>query len=222
VYPLGGASLESNQLLRPGLMGLPHLNTRGRTLRELYDIGQDAYALFGAMHGGQLTRETAGDPIRTGHANVLIGQPEGHWLEVKRQHYDLSVDTGKIKLPESVSRFCNSEEGGLVVYGIASKKVPNDVIRRICPLRRDKGMVGRYRRVLRDHLHPPPDNLRIEAVDMPDDGMLILIDVPPQPEELKPFVVHGAVVDGKAEGEFISIVRRQGDETIPITAPMIH
>jgi hypothetical protein len=24
-------------------------NTRGRTLRELYDIGQDAYALFGAM-----------------------------------------------------------------------------------------------------------------------------------------------------------------------------
>jgi hypothetical protein len=57
---------------------------------------------------------------------------------------------------------------------------------------------------------------------MPDDGMLILIDVPPQPEELKPFLVHGAIVDGKAEGAFISIVRRQGDETIPITAPMIH
>jgi hypothetical protein len=52
--------------------------------------------------------------------------------------------------------------------------------------------------------------------------MLILIDVPPQPEELKPFLVHGAVVDGKAEGEFISIVRRQGDETIPITAKAIH
>jgi hypothetical protein len=61
---------------------------------------------------------------------------------------------------------------------------------------------------LRDHLHPPPDNLRIEAVDMPDDGMLILIDVPPQPEELKPFLVHGAIIDGKAEGKFISIVRR--------------
>jgi hypothetical protein len=197
-------------------------NTRERTLRELYDIGQDAYALIGAMRDGPLTRQTAGDLIRTGHANVLIGQPESHWLEVKRQHYDLSVNTGKIKLAESVSRFCNSEDGGLVIYGMASKKVPNDVIRRICPLPRDRGMVGRYRRVLRDHLHPPPDNLRIEAVDMPDDGMLILIDVPPQPEELKPFLVHGAVVDGKAEGEFISIVRRQGDETIPITAKAIH
>jgi hypothetical protein len=50
---------------------------------------------------------------------------------------------------------------------------------------------------------------------MPDNGLLIVIDVPPQPEELKPFLVHGAVVDGKAEREFISIVRRQGDEAIP-------
>jgi hypothetical protein len=198
-------------------------NTRGRTLRELYDIGQDAYALDGARQGGQLTRETAGDLIRTGHANVLIGQPEGHWLEVKSQHYDLRVDAGKIKLAESVSRFCNSEDGGLVIYGMASKKAPGgDEIRRLCPLPRDKAILGRYRRALRGHLHPPPDNLRIEAVDIPDNGMLILIDVPPQPEELKPFLVHGAVVDGKVEGAFISIVRRQGDETIPITAKAIH
>jgi hypothetical protein len=216
---------ESQEAFPPGSFVLHTsigFNTRERTLQQLYDVGQDAEALFGAMHGGQLTRETAGDLIRSGHANVLIGQPEGHWLEVKRQHYDLRVDAGKIKLAESVSRFCNAEDGGLVIYGMASKKVPNDVIRRICPLPRDKGMVGRYRRVLQDHLHPPPDNLRIEAVDVPDDGMLILIDVPPQPEELKPFLVHGAVVDGKAEREFISIVRRQGDETVPITAPMIH
>jgi hypothetical protein len=197
-------------------------NTRGRTLRELYDLGEDAQMLIEALDGGELRRVIAGDLIRAGHANVLIGQPEGHWLEVKRQHYDLSVDAGKIKLAESVSRFCNAEEGGLVVYGMASKKVPNDEIHRICPLPRDKAMLGRYRRTLRDHLHPPPDNLRIEAVDIPDDGMLILIDVPPQPEELKPFLVHGAVVDGKVEGAFISIVRRQGDETIPITAKAIH
>src|SRR4029453_10768710 len=82
-------------------------NTRNRTLRQLYDFSEDAEALIGALDGGELTRVTAGDLIRAGHANVLIGQPEGHWLEVKRQHYDLSVDTGKIKLAESVSRFCN-------------------------------------------------------------------------------------------------------------------
>ena len=32
-------------------------------------------------------RVIAGDLIRGGHANVLIGQPEGHWLKVKRQHH---------------------------------------------------------------------------------------------------------------------------------------
>jgi hypothetical protein len=52
--------------------------------------------------------------------------------------------------------------------------------------------------------------------------MLVLIDVPPQPEELKPFLVHGAIVNGRIEGAFISIVRRRGESSIPITAPMIH
>ena len=52
--------------------------------------------------------------------------------------------------------------------------------------------------------------------------MLVLLDIPPQPEELKPFLVHGAIVDGRVEGAFISIVRRRGESSIPITAPMIH
>jgi hypothetical protein len=50
----------------------------------------------------------------------------------------------------------------------------------------------------------------------------MLIDIPPQPEELRPFLVHGAIVNGRVEGAFISIVRRRGESSIPITAPMIH
>jgi hypothetical protein len=198
-------------------------NPRGRTLRELYDIGEDAYALFDAMDGGQLTRQTAGDLIRGGQAEVLIGQSEGHWLDVKREHYDLSTDAGKIKLAQSVSRFCNAEEGGLVVVGMSTKRVPGgEDIRGLCPVPHDKGMLRRYQYALEKCLFPPPDHLSIEAVEIADDGMLILIDVPPQPEELKPFLVHGAVVNGKVEGAFISIVRRRGESSIPITAQAIH
>jgi hypothetical protein len=59
---------------------------------------------------------------------------------------------------------------------MANKKVSGgDEIRRLCPVPRDKAMPHRYRRALEEHLHPPPDNLSIEAVNMPDDGMLILI-----------------------------------------------
>jgi hypothetical protein len=46
--------------------------------------------------------------------------------------------------------------------------------------------------------------------------------VPPQPEELKPFLVHGAILEGKVEGAFVSIVRRRGEHSVPITAPAIH
>jgi hypothetical protein len=206
-------------------------STRGRTLRDLDDIGEAAEALIEALDGGELTRLTAGDLIRGAHANVLIGQPEGHWLDVKNQHYDLHrragkinlAQSGKIKLAQSVSRFCNSEDGGLVLVGMTTKPIPDgEEIRDLRPVPRNKRMLRLYQQALEDHLHPPPDNLSIEAVDVGDDGMLILIDVPPQPEELKPFLVHGAVVDGKVEGAFISIVRRRGEGSIPITAPMIH
>jgi hypothetical protein len=46
--------------------------------------------------------------------------------------------------------------------------------------------------------------------------------MPPQPEELKPFLVHGAIVDGKVQGSYISIVRCSGADSIPITAQQIH
>ena len=67
-------------------------DTRGRTLDNIYSVGQDIVALMGAMEGGPLARLTAGDLVRGGHARVLIGQSEGHWLDVKSQHYDLGAN----------------------------------------------------------------------------------------------------------------------------------
>jgi hypothetical protein len=198
-------------------------NTRGRTLRELFDIGEGAEALIEALDGGPLTREMARDLIRAGHASVLIGQPEGHWLDAKIQHYDLGTMAGHIKLALAVARFANAAMGGLVVVGMSTTKVRGEeYIRKLSPMPRNKGVLRQYHHALKDHLFPPPDYLTIEPIEVRDDGMLILIDVPPQPEELKPFLVHGAIVDGKVHGAFISIVRRQGEWSIPVTASAIH
>jgi len=199
-----------------------NIPTRGRTLASLYDIGVEAVTLLDAFQSGELTRTTTADLIRGGQPHVLIGQPEGHWLDVKSQHYDLTTEHGKISLAQSVTRFCNSEEGGLVVVGMQTKRVPGgEVIRGLCPVPADGGMVRRYQSAIEKVVYPPPDNLSIGAVTV-DGGMLVLIDIPPQPEELKPFLVHGAVVDGRIEGAFFSIVRRRGEGSIPITAPMVH
>lgn len=197
-------------------------HTRGWDLAALLQVGQDAIALLDAMASGQLTRETAGDLLRAGQARVLIGQPEGHWLDVKAQQYSLKTPKGQISLAQAVSRFCNAEAGGLVVFGMSTKKIPGgEEIRKLCPMPWEAGTATRYQQVLDQRLFPPPDSMTVEAVKM-NDEMIIVVDVPPQPEELKPFLVHGAIVDGDVEGAFISIVRRRGEASIPTTAPMIH
>jgi hypothetical protein len=52
-------------------------------------------------------------------------------------------------------------------------------------------MLSLYRSALKDHLHPPPDHLSIESVDIPENGTLNLIKCAAHPQELKPFLVHG-------------------------------
>lgn len=58
--------------------------------------------------------------------------------------------------------------------------------------------------------------MAIEQLEAPEGLSLILIDIPPQLDELKPLLVHGAIMsDGSAEGAFISFVQRRGEGSIP-------
>jgi len=196
---------------------------RSRTVADLLDLGHAIEELVAAAEGDGLTRTTVRDLVRGGRADVLLGQPEGRWLDVKKQTYDLKRPAGKIALAQAVARFANGEVGGLIVVGMNTKKVPGgEIINSINPLVVDGVLLRQHAQTIDERLFPPPDLMTIEAVDVPGGGQLVLIDIPPQPEELKPFLVHGAVVDGKIEGAFISIVRRRGEDSIPITAPAIH
>lgn len=199
-----------------------HCSLRLRSMGDLHEIGQGAIALLDAVASGELTRETTLDLLRAGHAAVLVGQPEGSWLDVKSSHYDLDSTQGKISLAQSVSRFANAEYGGIVVVGMKGKKVPHgEIIHSVHPVPVDGKTLRRYQSALEHHLYPPPDLLDIECSAADGKGV-VFVHIPPQPEELKPFLVHGAVVDGQVEGAFISIVRRRGEGSIPITAPAVH
>lgn len=171
-----------------------------------------------------LSRETVGDLVRGGRASPLVGQPEGNWLDVKSQEYGLSTLHGQISLAQSVARFCNAEDGGLIVIGADAKKVPGgEIIRGVKGTQAQPGVAARYQRVLDRLLYPAVLGLRIDIVNAGHGRSLIVIDVPVQPEELRPFLVHGAIrSDGKTEGAFITIVQRRGEQSIPLTAPMIH
>lgn len=198
---------------------------RGRMVDELFRVGEEVAVLCDAFASGDVTRETVGDLVRGGGAHLLVGQEEGNWLDAKVEEYDLAGPRERISLAQAVARFANAEDGGLIVFGVRAKKIPGgEVIRGV------KGVVPRYNdsrarylNVLNHHLYPPLYGVRIDVIPTNDGRFLIVVDIPPQPEELKPFLVHGAITTGgDTEGAFISIVRRRGEGSIPITAPMIH
>jgi hypothetical protein len=126
------------------------LKARGKSLSVLYQIGCQAIALLNAFESGQLTRESTGDLIRAGHAELLLGQDESQWLDVKSQHFDYTTAAGQIALAQSVGRFANAEYGGIVVIGVDTKRVPGgEIIRKICPVAIDGRTLQRCQRVIK-------------------------------------------------------------------------
>ncbi|WP_073706282.1 hypothetical protein [Glutamicibacter sp. 0426] len=196
-------------------------NPRSRMLTDLYRDALEIKALIEASSGG-VTHETVTELIRGGHVKALLGQPEGDWLEAKRQHADLDSEVGKIRLAQWVAQFANSPEGGVVVLGLSTKNQGNgDVITKITPLPRVPGIRRKYVQVLDNKVIPPIENLAVEVIAHGESD-LVLIEVPPQNEENKPFLVHGAVVEGKAQGNFFSIVRRRNDEMASTHPANVH
>lgn len=111
----------------------------------------------------------------------------------------------------------------MVVVGMNTKRVPGgEVIRSIKPVSVDTATPRRYRQAIESHLFPFPNGLRVETAVLATGTGIVIIYVPRQEEELKPFLVHGAIVADRVEGAFISIVRRSGEDSIPITAKQIH
>jgi hypothetical protein len=53
-------------------------------------------------------------------------------------------------------------------------------------------------------------------------GNVWVVSIPPQPEELKPFLVHGALVKGKVNDAYYSIVTRRDDHAVPTTPEAVH
>lgn len=199
-------------------------STHGRSVAEVYRIGVEAEALLSAASSGELTRATTLDLLRAGHTEALLGQPESLWLDAKRQDYDLSKgqDRGRISLAQDVARFANGEEGGVIVIGFATRRHPGgETISKLTPVRAPDSGTTRHAKAIDNRVFPAVDGLTVEEIPV-DGGVIIVINVPPQPEELKPFLVHGAIVNGKVEGAYISILRRRGEDSIPITAQAIH
>ncbi|WP_146604039.1 hypothetical protein [Micromonospora deserti] len=173
--------------------------------------------------GGDLrSRQIARGLLLAGRPEALVGMAECAWMDAKSQGYDLDSEIGRIELARDVARFANSEAGGFVALGLRTRRRGGrDVIVKTSLLEPDDRTPERYRSVIDARVYPAVRGLFIEQI-LVGDRAAIIIDVPSQAEHDKPFLVHGAIVEGRAEGSFISIVRRRGEESINIAPAAIH
>jgi hypothetical protein len=195
---------------------------RGATVGDLIDACARVVAVVQATAAG-LDRGTAADAIRAGYAEALVGARESAWLEAKSAPWDLTTEGGRIEASQDVARFAN-EAGGLIVVGATTKHRSDDeVIVRVGGIRPGLLSLRRLRMILDAHVYPPVDALDLAEVPLKGSGnVIVLISIPGQREAAKPFIVHGAIVDGRVEGAFISIVRRRAEGSITIDPREIH
>jgi hypothetical protein len=160
--------------------------------------------------------------VKEGNTENIIGTKESRTLEFKSQ-VDLDSEAGKVELAQDIARFANEEEAATIIVGVRTKRREGqDVATKIVPLDATKHTVKRYQDIIDSRVYPPIRGLEISQVETTENRVLIIISIPSQRQDERPFLVHGAIVDGKVEGVFFSVVRRRGEGSIPVTAREIH
>lgn len=162
--------------------------------------------------------------IQLGRLDFLLGVPESETIEVKSSAYDLKNGdeaAWKLELSQDVTQFANAN-GGLLLIGYRTKRKNGlDIIERLTPVQPKPTRLQSYADILKAHIHPPISGLQLGSVPIASNEVIYFY-VPPQPEESKPFLVTGTFVDCCHIPSGISIVRRQGDGIVHVSAQEIH
>jgi hypothetical protein len=197
---------------------------------RLIECGRAMHDYLIAIRGGDLDAKTIVELLRAGHVDLLIGQVESSFLEVKSMLYNIDIgpsktakDRHKIELAQDVARFANGETDAVLVMGYKEAKLgPRTEISSLAPIRLTSFNATQYQAVLDERIVPPLAGLVVEQVEIGDGVGIAFIFVPRQPEEMQPYLVHGAIAGDGVEGKFFSIVQRRGEGSINITAAQIH
>lgn len=180
-----------------------------------------------ATRNGPLDAAGVLNLLRGGHFNLLIGEKESDYLEVKTAMHPMWVagtpgEKAKIELAQDVARFANSDFDAVLVIGYRETSGGDNEIGSLTPVADQYLNPTQIREVLDARIVPPLDGLVVETFRVTSTESVLAVFVPKQPSEMQPYLVHGAIAEGKVEGAFFSIVRRRGEASITTSAQQIH
>ncbi|WP_382306966.1 hypothetical protein [Herbiconiux sp. UC225_62] len=229
--PEHAAQLNAEQ--RAILAGLSHdanitlVADPNETASVLMDAASALADYLSATRSGPLDAAGVLNLLRGGHLNLLIGEKESDYLEVKTAMHPIWVsgtpgDKAKIELAQDVARFANSDVDAVLVIGYRETSGGNNEIGTLTPVADQYLNPTQIREVLDARIVPPLDGLLVETFQVNPTESVLAVYVPKQPSEMQPYLVHGAIAEGKVEGAFFSIVRRRGEASITTSAQQIH
>jgi hypothetical protein len=160
------------------------------------------------------------DLIATRNFSELVGKVENEWFDAKDQPYDVDENDGKREIAKDVAAFAN-KSGGLIIIGLRTNKSTQhfgDEVVKVRPIEQNRIDSGRYRDILAAWIFPPVVGIQFEWLATRDDVSrgLFVIRIPPQAEELLPFLVVRTVESGKVVETFFGYAERRGEVNAPL------
>lgn len=197
------------------------------TMATLMDGAAAIADLMEATQTGPIDATGVLNLLRGGHFKTLIGETESDYLEIKAKMYPLSVPgevgkRAKVELAQDIARFANGNVDAILVIGYREDPNGENKISSLTPVADTVLNIPQIQDVLDARIVPPVDGLVIEKFSVTESDSVLALYLPKQASEMQPYLVHGAIAEGKVEGDFFSIVRRRGEGSINTSAQQIH
>jgi hypothetical protein len=151
--------------------------------------------------------------LRDAKPAKLLGLAECGWLDAKAGVYQLDDPVKAAELAKDVAAFANTETGGVLVVGIATRtEHGTEILDEIRLVPRELVDLDRHRKLLRN-ITPPPRGVSVGWIPCSEDAGVLFIDIPAQPPARLPHVVPAPARVGKAGGLSVAVPVREGDST---------
>lgn len=161
-------------------------------------------------HGQQFSERSTSMGVGAG-LEPVHRTAESAFLEVKSCLYQLDDPGSSAKLIKDVAAFAN-RHGGLILIGFATRvEGGHEIIDELKPVPVSLVDTDRHRKLVRERVHPHIRDLTVEFYSVDDERGVLVIDIPPQPDAAKPFVVPG--LDGKRAPTAVGVPIRDADAT---------
>jgi hypothetical protein len=167
------------------------------------------------------------DILASGDFAQFIGMAEDAVLEMKRQHYDLATAAAdRYELAKDVSALANSG-GGYILIGLATQKEPErqiDVVNALNLIAAASFPIPQCEGMIDTHVYPRIEGLAVtwRQANGTTDGLGVIY-VPPQREDLKPFIISKVVEDGAYLREIvIGYAERANNANDPLTPRQLY